>query len=412
MFYGDTRLIAPKQRLNPEFYVPDAAMLAGVCYDYSEHCIMVYDRSESKIMWIHKDTEAIFLSVEVPLPTATDVVIDMCSIEDLVYLLIYKGAGKMSVAHGAISQGKQDASLMLTEYPMPNQTSLPPGMSVWTATHTSALRYMNYHPLFTSMFNVGRQLYIVAGMASNVTAFNPTELGQWVLQYDVSGLVTHFYKADDSTAVNARPEVYEETKLNGRIIASTTHDGIIAGIALSDDNAWTGAVKLMKPMNSIYSTKTLAFLTGPFDQCSSMCAVGRTLYHTANGRLFRSTIFTFDIWCATEDGFESSTIDMGTIHAGTSTKRKVFIRNSSPLYDYYALDITVKKPGGIVLSLTGEQGTWGENIRFTGPLAPGEEFSFYVQILAPELPEELMPYQFYEDLIITSAMDWSETYDA
>lgn len=410
MFFGDTRLIAPKQRMNPEFYIPDSSILAGVCYDYTEHCIMVYDRAESKVMWIHKDTEAIVRAVEVPLPLATDVIIDMCAIEDLIYFLIYKGSGRMSIAHAAITQGVENVSFNLTEYPMPNQTSLPPGMTVWTATHTSALRYMHYHPTFTSFFNIGRQLYVVAGMSDDTESFNPPALGQWVLQYDVSGLVQHFYRADDSTAVNARPYVFEEEKLNGRIIASTTHDGVITGIALSEDNAWTGAIKLLKPNGGVYTTKTHAFLTGPFDQCSSLCAVGRTLYHTANGRLFKSTIYTFEIWAATEDGFESSTIDMGTIHAGTATKRKVYIRNASPLYDYYAMDITTRKAPGVVLSLTGEDMTWGESIRITGPLRPGEEMSFYVKIAAPALPEERLPFQFYEDLIITSAMDWSETY--
>lgn len=403
MYYSATKLLAPSKYNDPEYSIPDDAVLSGVCYDYATQELLLYNHTSKKLMWLQKDVSVITRSVDIGLFNSTDRIIDICAFKDIFWCLVYKGNGKLSIGKGSLHNARTTQEMILVEYPVPYHIYSYGTVSTFNVIHTTPLNYLRFHPLFCSIFNIGKELYLVAGLSDNVDLFNPPNLGQWIFYYDVSGMINKVYKADDSTAVY-RPSIIED-KLNGRLVAATTHDGIIAGITLPTVDTTTGTIKILKPQINTYDVSTRSFVTGLFEQGASMCAVGRNLYYATGNKLYVTEIFMFEVYMDENNAFANSVIDIGTLATGTVITRKIFIRNVSPYYVYSNICLATIAPG-ITLSLTGEAGTFGEDIKIIGPLALNEAAEFYIRVAYPDTVDDQIPMQFYEDITITSAATW------
>jgi hypothetical protein len=96
---------------------------------------------------------------------------------------------------------------------------------------------------------------------------------------------------------------------------------------------------------------------------------------------------------------------MGTMSLEHVRTRKVYIKNVSP--SYYYTDLTIHSPNGnLLLSFNPSTGIWGESIVITGEFAPKAIQEFYIRLQAPPLLKTGVPYHFYDDLVITSAIDY------
>lgn len=403
MYYSATKLIAPNKYNDPEYSIPEDAVLRGVCYDYITQEIIVYNETSKKLMWLQKNTAGLVRSVDIGLFAPTDTIIDICAFKDIFWCLIYKGNGKLSIGKGSLHNARTTQEMIMNEYPVPYHVYNYSTVATFTVIHTTPLNYLRYHPLFCSIFNVGKELYLVAGLSDNVDIYNPPNLGQWIFYYDISGMINKMYKADDSSASH-RPSIIENN-MNGRMVAATTHDGIIAGIALPTIDKTTGVIKILKPKFNTYAVTTKSFVTGTFEYGASMCAVGRNLYYTAGNKLYVSEIFMFEVYMDEDSAFANSVIDIGTLATGTVITRKIFIRNVSPYYIYSNICLATVAPG-ITLSLTGETGTFSEDIKIVTPLALNEVAEFFIRVAYPDTIDGQIPMQFYEDITITSAATW------
>ncbi len=249
-------------------------------------------------------------------------------------------------------------------------------------------------------------MYILAGLSDDVTSFNPINLGQWVFKYDVSGVILKTYKADHTSSQHTRSSILEDS-LNGRLVAVCAHDGILTGIAIDTLQNNLGVFKILYPSNLTYTARTQSFLTCTYPGSTSICAVGRKLYHTLGRKLFVSDILMFDVFTDAMYTNCNNLINMGTLHVGTTTIRKVYIKNISPLYTYVNTCITSNAPG-ITVSTTGEPQTFGESIKFETELKHEHIHTFFIQVNINEFANTEVPLQIYENLVITSALYWRD----
>lgn len=403
MFYSNARLLHPKVYNQPEYRIPETAQLAGIMYDFDNHCVVTYDRVEGKLLWLTREAGAVEMSAIAPLPNS-NYLIDMCQFQNTVYCLVYTGDGHLSVCVGSLQEGKDTGIVNFNEYPVPYY--IPPTVpNLWAATHTADPTYFRYHPKYCGIMNIGHELYLMLGVSSDVESDMPPELGQYLVYYDISGLLTETYLLDNSTSAAGRPASMTNV-LNGLHVACTYHDGVVVLVAESHYSS-TGVLRYVKIGADalIGEVDTRPFFMGPFPIGTSMCAAGRHVYYLTGNRIFAADIFMFDVWCNDEGELKSNTIDMGIITSEQIATRKVTLQNSSPYYTYSNLIIESRDPN-MTLAHISDTPVFADRIKIPGTVPVGGRCSFLLRVVAPKVLEVDAPKYYYDRLSIKAEGEW------
>lgn len=398
MYYTNSRLLWPNTVLDAEYRIPETAKLQGLAYDFTDHSLVTYDAAEKKIMWISRDDAAVRASATV----ATEVydVMGMCQFEGTLYILSYEGDGHAAVYTGSLTEARSTYVLNLTRHPLPYNIYVPPNMTLWSRTHEATAKYLRYHPDYCGIFNIGPSIYLILGVSSGVAKdTTPSELGQYLVEYEVSGAIRYHTKID--YASNGYRWNSTPTQLNGTAVAGVFHDGCVDLLCRDMSNAandaniihsvqYTGGVT-----SSPLTYESSWYLASHAGYNTDMTYAGRFVYTLISGRIYRSEITMFKI--EMEGGWPNTqTIDLGNLCPGQTVYRAVKIKNTAPVTTYYDLVISSDDP---VLSLSLESTM--DDLKYTptvtrfGSLAPGASFSLYIRLTAPLVSEGAKtPYQY------------------
>lgn len=408
MFFCNTKLLHPRATFEAEYCVPETAQLSGICFDYSLYCVVVYDRVEGKLLWLEKDTGVIVRSAVAPVLN-NNMVIGMTQFLDVLYALVYLGEGQMTLAIGSLAEGRLNGFVNFNYFNLPFYQK--ENVNVWDQTHSTPPTYYKYHPKYCGIFNIGYDLYLLAGLSDDVEADAPPNLGQYIIHYDPSGIIIQSYKLDDSSSAGTRLGSLDP-QLNGVATGAVYHDGIVT-LIVDSYKSGTGVLKHLKFKNpavlqpALFEIDTRAFFMGPFPVGTSACVAGRKFYAITSNRVIQSEIFMFDIWCNDEGELQSNTIDMGVIAAGQLVSRRVTIQNSSPFYNYKNFIIECRDPNmSVAVDLGTSPGTFQSAIKIPTLIRNGERAHFYLRVQAPALLEQNTPKQYWDKLSIKAEGEW------
>jgi len=405
MFISNTQLLTPNPRIDIIYRTPVECEYRGLVYDRQLHALVAYDRLTSKLFWIDVNTTAFLRSIYV------DIVgefIDATVYEDTYWCLIYKGDGRMVIAQGALTQAKLDSVMLLTEYDLPYFIPNPLTTPVFDLTHQATpFPFLRYHPKYCSLANIGPVVYVLAGLSNQVSSDVPTDIGQWILCVDYSGIINAWYKADDTLTVATRPSMVEE-KMNGKLTAIAYHDGVFSGIALDTPMYEVGVLKSLYPNDQdSYDTMNQSYFNGNFMAGASLCTWGRKLYSASGNKIFMHDILMFRIYLDEDSLFGNfDWIDMGVLSPYGRRRRRVTMTNASAFYSYYNLIISVSDPNLTLSFAPDERYNWGDAIKYPGYFRPGETMEFFVQLQTPPAVKSQLPYNYLEHLTITAMADW------
>ena len=398
MYYTNARLLWPNSVLNAEFRLPEAAQLQGLTYDFTDHSLVTYDAAENKIMWISRDDAAVRASAEV----ATDVheVMGMCQFDGRLYMLSYEGDGHAAVYNGSLTEARENYVLNLTRHALPYNVYIPTGVSLWDRTHAATIKYMRYHPDFCSIFNVGPSIYLILGLANNVSKdVTPPELGQYFVEYELNGTMRYHTRLD-YTVQNRRWDGMPNT-LNGTAVAAVYHDGCVDLLCRDKSNSANDSniIHTVK-----HDTRNLAgpltfesawFLSGHAGYNTDMTHAGRQVYLLIDNRIYRSDIVMLK---AELDGGwpNTQTIDLGNMCPNQLAYRSVTIKNVSMVTTYYDIVISSDDP---LLTISLENSLadkdYAPTVKLLQAVAPGDTFTMYVRLASPNIVEGARtPYQY------------------
>lgn len=383
---------------DPEYRIPETADLRGLAYDYTDHSLITYDQVEKKLLWISRDDASVRASVLVDSPV--DSVLGMSQFNDFVYILSYEGDGRLAVFTGSLQQGRSEGVLKVTRFEVPYSAVETIGQTqdIWDMTHAPVPRWLKYHPDFCNIFNIGPTVYLLIGLAKDVTPDSiPTELGQYIVEFNLNGLFRNQVKVDLSSK-NRREETIG--KLNGLAKACAYHDGVMSMLCRELNPLQPNIIHAIKHrLGEPLEYDSFWYLCGKLKQGTAMLVAGRWMYTLIDGRIYRSEIMMIKLHM--QNGWPNTqTLDLGNLSSGQVTFRKVRCQNIAPVTTYHDLTISARD-SLLLLSVEDrlDEHDYTDKITIPGILRPGDTFDFCVCLTAPTVDEDTFtPYQFYDRL--------------
>lgn len=402
MYYTNARLVWPNSVLDAEYRIPEQAKLQGLTYDFTDHSLVTYDATEKKLMWISRDTAAVRAAATV----ATEIyeVMGMCQFNGDLYILSYEGNGHAAVYTGSLTEARSTYVLNLTRHPLPYNNYVPTNTTLWNRTHESTAKYLRYHPDYCGIFNIGPSVYLILGVASTVNKdTTPTELGQYLAEFELSGAIRYHTKIDYAAYTHRWDST--PTILNGTATAGVFHDGCVdllcrdASSSANDANVIHSLLYTGGLASSPVSYESAWYLAGHSGYNTDMTVAGRYVFTLIDGRIYRAEITVFKV--EMESGWPNTqTIDLGNLCPSQTVYRAVKVKNTAPVTTYYDMVISSDDPL-LALSLvdTTNDKKYSQSVKLSGGLAPGEIFSLYVKLTAPSIIEgTLTPYQYFSKI--------------
>ena len=396
MYYTNTRLLWPLGSYNAEYQIPEAADLRGLAYDYTDHSVITYDAVETKLMWISRDDASVRASCLVDVPV--DDVLGLSQFNDYCYILNHEGGGKLAVYTGSLQQGRSDGVMKVSRFEVPFSDRVPPGNNVWNMTHAAVTRYLKYHPKYTNIFNIGPTVYLLAGLSDDIESDTvPTNLGQYIIEFDLIGLFRNPILVDLSTRGNRG---YAIDKPNGTAVACTHHDGVMSLLCREIATNQPNVIHSLKyKLGSPLAYETSWYVAGELRKGSDILAAGRWLYSLIEGRIYKSEIMMIKL--EMEDGWpNTNTLDLGNLSSAQVAFRRVRCKNVAPATTYYDMVIS-SRDSMLLLSRDESSDTtrYNDTISLPGPLRPGDVFTFCVCLTAPVVNDDnFTPYQYYDKI--------------
>lgn len=403
MYYANARTLYPTDSplLTPEQQIPETAVLTGLAWDYTDATVITYDKTEAKLMWIQSSNGALVASATVD--AQIDDVIGMASFQDRLYILTYEGDGHLAVFTGVLSHARATSILYVTRHDVPYSTANPLGQSLFELTHSVPPMYLKYHPDFCNIFTIGASVYLLLGVADNVTSGTvPPELGQYIVEYDLSGLFRSQVSVDFTGSGSPRLKTMQG--VNGTAVSATFHDGALALLCKElGEEGQPSIIHVLTYINKALSWKdSFCYISGSVNPYGDLMVRGRYAYILTGNRILKSEVMMIAL--DLDNGWpSSSTIDLGNLSSGQTVYRKIKCWNASPASLYKELVVSSTDPN-LTLSLAESPSVYAysDNIVISQPLAPGDSFEFWVCLTAPIVRhEEFAPYQYYNKLMFS-----------
>ncbi len=423
MLYGQTRLLFPQKRhaLDP-FVSAGGAVFAGVTFDDEAGCVLTYNRTEGRLYWLTVSSGDVVQTALAPLPNQ-HYLLDMCQWLNVLYTLVYTGDGQLSVCVGNLQQGRSTHHMDFTEYPVPYQ--IPITSHVWSLTHAPFPEYLRYHPRYCGITNCGSQLFLLLGVSDVVDLPAPSNLGQYFVQYDLSGAFEHATLLDDSQWINVAPPnvgypgyaLRPSSSLNvynGLGLAPTYRDGMLTMLVENFHNL-TGVTKESTLFSNSVQTpplRTSLFVSGPFSDGASMHFTGRHHFFLTNNRIFQANVSPFMLGLESSAGLYSRTIDMGVVPNEGVMEKYIVLTNTHPHITYKNIWIeTTNVHTQVGYAVEGElvqrpPEIYQNRIRWEGRVAPGETLSFWLRILGPMVANQKIPTYYTDYLTLRAEGVW------
>lgn len=426
MLYSRTRLLFPKKHQHPEFALAEDATLAGVAFDTEEGMVLTYDRRDGKLYWLNVSSGDVVRSVRAPLPNE-NYLVDMCQFDNILYALVYTDIGHLSVFTGNLQQARNMGVLDFDEYPLPYYT--PATSTVWHLTHQEGTPgYFRYHPRYCSITNCGHELFILAGMSNDVATQAPMYLGQYILQYDLSGLIKQSFKVDDSMWVaipagstgypgySIRPSFISNT-YNGLGLAIGYREGMI-NIFAEDGFNKDSVVKEAKLMSTTIQNppaRTSLFISGPLEYQHSLCYAGRYVFYLVNNRLMQASVMDLELQDDAVAGLYTHTVDVGAIEPGLPTYKYIRLKNNSTHMTYRNMILESRDPNmqlaHFVPSVDEETpaeppAVFQDAIKWSVSIRPGDTIEFWVRVMGPQVANTKNPHYYYDYLTVKAEGEW------
>lgn len=396
MYYANTRLLWPLGMYNAEYQLPYTAELRGLAYDFTDHSLITYDRTETKLMWISRDDASIRASCLVDSPV--DDVLGISQFNDYCYILNYEGGGLLAVYTGSLQQGRETGLMKLSRFEVPFSDRVPVGQTVWGMTHADVTRYLKFHPDYCNIFNIGPTVYLLVGMADDVTSDTPPDnLGQYIVEFDLLGFFRNPILIDLSARNNRG---YTIDKPNGTAVACAYHDGVMDILCREIVKTQPSIVhSLQYKQGEPLKYDTFWYVSDELKRGSDIIATGRWVYSLVGNRIYRSELIMIKL--EMEDGWpNTTTLDLGNLSSGQTAFRKIRCKNIAPVTTYYDMIIS-SKDSMMLLSRddTSDINRYTDTISIPGPIKPGDTFTFCVCLTAPVISDEgFTPYQYYDKI--------------
>ena len=398
MYYANTRLLYPPAITDPEYKIPEKAQLRGLAYDYKDHSLITYDEVEKKLMWISRDTSAVRASVV--MDSGVKKVLGLSQFNDFLYVLDYEGDGHLAVHTGSLQQGRADGVINLTRFEVPYSAFdvTQHAGTLYNLTHEPVPRVYRYHPDYCNIFNIGPTIYLLIGLAQDVTPGNiPPELGQYIVEFDLLGFFRNHISVDLS---GAGKKTSAMLYLNGLGKACAAHDGILALLAREPNPLMPNVINVIKHrQGKPLDYEPFWFVSGDTSGGAAMLATGRWMYTLIDNRIYKSEIMMIKLYMA--NGWPNTqTLDLGNLSSGQTVFRKVRCQNIAPVTTYY--DLTISSRDSLLLLSAEDRldaNDYADKITIKGALKPKDTFEFCVCLTAPVINEETFaPYQYFDRL--------------
>lgn len=398
MYYTNTRLLYPPAMSDPEYRIPETAKLRGLAYDYTDHSLVTYDEVEKKLMWISRDDSSVRASVI--MDPEVKQVLGLSHFNDFMYILDYEGDGHLAVYTGSFQQGREDGIIKLVRFEVPFSQSDTIGTGhIWDLTHEPVPRWLKYHPDFCNIINIGPTIYLLIGLADDVTPGKiPSELGQYIVEFDLLGLFRNQIKVDLTPRSSSRPRTIDMP--NGLAKACAAHDGIMALLCREINQLQPNVIHVLKHrLGQPLQYETSWYVAGELHQGSAMIAAGKWLYTLIDNRIYKSEIMMIKLHM--QDGWPNTqTLDLGNLSSGQVVFRKVRCQNIAPVTTYH--DLTISSRDSLLLLSREDkvdENDYADTITIPGKIKPGDTFEFCICLTAPIINEETFaPYQYFDRL--------------
>lgn len=404
MYYANTKMLYPPDApiLTPEQRLPDTAKLSGLAWDYTDATLVTYDKTEAKLMWIQSSHGSLVASATVD--SSIDEVIGMASFKDQLYILTYEGDGHLAVYTGVLSMARATSVLNVSRHDVPYSTANPMSLPVFDQTHTVPPMYLRYHPDFCNIFTIGPSVYLLIGVADTVTSGTvPTELGQYIVEYDLNGLFRSQTSVDLNTVANF-PRPYTVLGPNGTAVAATYHDGALVlmcrEIGVGD---YPSVIHVLTySSRQVNYLESFWYMVGTINPYGDLLVRGRYAYSLMGNRIMKSDVLMISL--DMESGWPSTaTVDLGNLASGQTVYRKLRCKNISPVSTYRQLVVHSNDPN-LQLSTSDDPTIYdfAGSVTINQPIAPGDTFTFWVCLTSPVVHNEVFaPYQYYNKLIFS-----------
>lgn len=383
MILAGTVLLYPTVRSTQSLPVEDGAKLAGLAYDFRRACLWVGANPAHCVYGLSTSTGLIQRRLHLA-DTVTEI-LDLACQDNLLYVLHHVGDGALEILVGPIPEDVEDGIFEPSVYPLPYYVESDLSQAeVWTLTHDPELAYMKFHPRYTSLFNVGESLYMALGLSQNITDHYPKELGQWLVSYDLLGLIGSRESLDASPAFNER--LATKDALNGLGLAATYVDGNV--LLLCETFGSPGHLKILTPTSSIWTG--LDWVSSAVDNSEfvSMTSDARYIYIATDTMIYKSRAQFLVVYVSNFDIY-SPCVDAGTVAIGQTLTRKLKLKNMSTTHKYDRIILTSSDNE---LTLSVDDQTYSEQLtlNLTSPLGPSMELEFYARIAPIDTRQEQM----------------------
>lgn len=391
LFPAGSPMLSPEQRL------PSTSVLTGLAWDYTDASVVTYDKTETKLIWINSSNGTIITSAVMDTPV--NEVIGMSAFQDQLYILTYEGDGHLKVFTGSLSQGRKDSTMYVVEHEVPYSTANPYNLaSLFQQSHSLPVAYLRYHPDFCNIFHIGASVYLLLGIANNVTSGEiPRELGQYIVEYDLSGVFTSQVKIDQ-TDTGRKATILG---LNGTAVSATYHDGAVVLLCRELGTSNPNVIHAISYKNNEAELKdTFWYLPGSVNPYGDIMVKGRWAFTLIGNKIMKSEVIMIAL--NMEAGWPSQlTVDLGTLSSGQIVYRRISCKNISPVTTYKELAVTSTDPN---LSLSAKDAPdkydYSDKIVIEGDIKPNDTFTFWACLTAPVIRnDEYAPYQYYNKLV-------------